>query len=57
VKLLRKAIKAGLIPQTEAPADLFRKLFAKPWMPYAEQPFKKARQAVNYTRTEVVWEN
>jgi len=48
VKLLRRAIKAGLIPQKEVPAGLFRRLFAKPWMPYAEQPFKKARQVVNY---------
>jgi hypothetical protein len=47
-KLLRKAIKAGLIPEKEVPAGLFRRLFAKPWMPYAEQPFKKARQVVNY---------
>ena len=47
-KLLRKALKAGLIPQTEVPPGLFRRLFAKPWMPYAEQPFRKARQVVNY---------
>lgn len=48
VKLLRKAIKAGLIPKKELPVALFPKLFAKPWMPYAEQPFSKARQVVNY---------
>ena len=47
-KLLRKAINAGQIPQTEVPAGLFRRLFAKPWVPYAERPFKKARQVVNY---------
>ncbi len=30
------------------PAGLPRRLFAKPWVPYAEQPFRKARQVVNY---------
>jgi len=48
VKLLRKAIKTGLILQTDLPVGLFRKLFAKSWMPYAEQPFKKAQQLINY---------
>ncbi|MCB0599375.1 MAG: IS91 family transposase [Lewinellaceae bacterium] len=47
-KLLRKAIQAGAIPQGDIPPGLFRKLFAKPWAPYAEQPFRKARQVVNY---------
>ena len=47
-KLLRKAINARQIPQTKVPTGLFRRLFAKPWMPYAEQPFRKPRQVVNY---------
>jgi hypothetical protein len=47
-RLLRKAIKAKHISKADVPTGLFRKLFAKPWMPYAEQPFKKARQVINY---------
>jgi hypothetical protein len=39
---------ARQIPQTKVSTGLFRRLFAKPWMPYAEQPFRKARQVVNY---------
>ena len=48
VKLLRKAIKSGEIQQQQVPPGLFRKLFAKPWMPYAEQPFRKAQHVLNY---------
>ena len=48
VKLLRKAIKTEHLPQADVPNGLFRRLFAKPWMPYAEQPFKKAQQVINY---------
>ncbi len=46
VKLLRKAIKKGELPQ---PGDhLFKILFTKEWITYAKRPFKRPQHVLNY---------
>lgn len=48
VRLLRKAIKAGAIPEQDVPPGLFRRLFLKEWITYAKEPFKQPQHVLNY---------
>ena len=48
VKLLRRAIKRGAIPEQDVPPGLFRRLFLKEWITYAKEPFKQPQHVLNY---------
>jgi len=46
VKLLRKAIQKGQLPEVED--TLFKSLFEKEWITYAKRPFGHTEQILNY---------